>query len=310
MSKGWKSAWLCVALLLASFFASAVEHRRVLLVARVTIENAGATAVAPYFQRITIPVADHPQQRLVDIRHPQGSAQPARKQHKNGIDDYLEYRWELPARATLVREIGFVLDLAPFDEKSVQARAPESPEGSRYLQPSEGIESDAPAIRALAARLAGGKSDPREQAHAAYDHVRRSLKVRRMAQNRGALYALDTGGGDCTEFNSLFVALARAMGIPARTTADFLFDHEPRARFSQPNHHGAEAFLDGRWVPVDANLAVDPSFGYGFGHGGTRKVVLRHEGAWVWGNWAPDEARPTVKARIEWSLRDLAPGER
>jgi transglutaminase-like putative cysteine protease len=270
------------------------------LTALVSVENSSDEPASAYYVRLTIPVADHPQQRLIGIDY--ATEEPvARKRHKNGLDEYLEIAFAVPARSTIQREVTFVLDLAPYDITSIAARAPENAGGRHFLDPSPFVESDAPEVRAIAHELMARHASPDDRARAAYDYARTTLTVRKEAENHGAVYALQTGGGDCTEYASVFVALSRAMGIPARLTAEFHFN-SGESSFRQPNHHAAEVFIGGRWLPVDPNLAVEPSFGYGYGFGDARKVVLRREGAWVWSSW-PQPRGYNIKAGVSWSLR-------
>ena len=96
------------------------------------------------------------------------------------------------------------------------------------------------------------------------------------------------------------------MGFPARMTSEFLFTEH--REFSQPNHHAAEVYLNGRWIPVDANLALDPKFGYGFGSGAHSKIVLNRNSVWVWSNLWPRgvSKRPgKVDVDMQWTIRDV-----
>jgi transglutaminase-like putative cysteine protease len=276
--------------------------RRVALTALVNVENSGDQPLSPYYFRLTVPVADHPQQRLLAVNFAAEDA-PDRKRHKNGLDEYLEFKWAVPAHSSVQREVTFILDLMPYEADAIAARILERPSGTRFLSATPLIESDALEVRTIADQLMAQHTSPQDRSRAAYDYARTMLKVRKETVNRGALYALQTGGGDCTEYAAVFAALSRAMGVPARMTTEFLFGRD-ESRFSQPNHHSAEVFIDGRWLPVDANLAVDPSFGYGYGFGGTRKIVLRREGAWVWSTWS-QVRDANVKVEVSWSVRTL-----
>jgi transglutaminase-like putative cysteine protease len=138
---------------------------------------------------------------------------------------------------------------------------------------------------------------------AAYAYPQSRLRYTRM-DNKGALFALRTGMGDCTEYAAVFIGVARALGIPARMTSEFNFADE--RSFSAPNHHAAEAYFDGAWVPVDPNLALDPKLGYGFGVGGVNKVVLKRGDSWVWSNSIPGVSKnyreQYVKVETRWMV--------
>jgi hypothetical protein len=125
---------------------------------------------------------------------------------------------------------------------SQRARFPE-------LKPEPFLEVEHREIVALAERLADGNRDPRQVAQWinawVYDSVRKEVTV----GIPSALHVLHTRVGDCNEHTQLFVALARAAGIPARVAAGLAYVD---GKFYY--HAWPEVMLRG-WV------AVDPTFG-------------------------------------------------
>jgi hypothetical protein len=85
-----------------------------------------------------------------------------------------------------------------------------------YLTPSPKIESRDPKIRELAKEIGVDKENAWEHVEAIYDWVREKVKYKN-GPLKGALAALKDGTGDCEELTSLFIAICRAAGIPART---------------------------------------------------------------------------------------------
>lgn len=88
--------------------------------------------------------------------------------------------------------------------------------------------------------------------------------------NQGALAGLQAGSGCCEEYASLFVAVCRASGIPARIVngyandRDELAEDETLINMTGRRHQWAEFYLDGKgWIPVDPTLSIDmrPVFG-------------------------------------------------
>ncbi len=71
----------------------------------------------------------------------------------------------------------------------------------------------------------------------------------------GALKALNSGKGDCTEFSDLFVALCRANNIPARVVEGYTTDY-----FNTPKHAWTEVYIKRYgWVkfdPTPGNLST------------------------------------------------------
>jgi transglutaminase-like putative cysteine protease len=90
-----------------------------------------------------------------------------------------------------------------------------------------------------------------------------------------AIYACDVRRGNCTDFHSLFIALARARGIPARFTIGFPIG---KARSGEvPGYHcWAEFYAGGEWVPIDASEAwKNPArHEYYFGHLDAARVAF------------------------------------
>jgi transglutaminase-like putative cysteine protease len=68
--------------------------------------------------------------------------------------------------------------------------------------------------------------------------------------DHGAVWALQQGKGDCTEFCDLFVALCRAKNIPARVCEGYTVNEVEKA--DTPKHGIAEAYTRKYgWVPFD-----------------------------------------------------------
>ena len=68
---------------------------------------------------------------------------------------------------------------------------------------------------------------------------------------------LRTRRGDCSEHARLFVALARAAGIPAREVTGLAWIGDDVRAFGR--HSWAEVELDGRWREVDPTGGVLPA---------------------------------------------------
>lgn len=112
------------------------------------------------------------------------------------------------------------------------------------------VESDASEIRALARQL--HRSTELETLRSIYHWVKGEMTYEGyVPQDRGALHALRTRMGDCTEYAALVVALSRANGIPARMMGGYVVDRDALLR-AVDYHNWAEVLLDGDWHIVDA----------------------------------------------------------
>ncbi|MCX2784376.1 transglutaminase-like domain-containing protein [Microbulbifer thermotolerans] len=117
------------------------------------------------------------------------------------------------------------------------------------------IEVDALEIRDLAEKLDG---NVRKIAAWIFNNVK---DVGYIAEDRGARYALTRLRGDCTEFASAFVALARASGVPSRMVGGFILENSSKLQ-AESYHNWAEYKFGDAWKILDAQSNIVDS-GYG-----------------------------------------------
>jgi hypothetical protein len=141
-------------------------------------------------------------------------------------DDSLAPRWSL-AKPHLDIKVRFQRDLA--EEPLLQVNDPR--------------------IASLAERIAGLDRDPRVVAEKINRWVHDSLRKEATFSVPSAIEVLRTRVGDCNEHTQLYVALARAAGVPARVATGLAYVN---GKFYY--HAWPEVFLND-WV------AVDPTFG-------------------------------------------------
>ena len=135
---------------------------------------------------------------------------------------------------------------------------PLDPERSLYVSPEAFIESDAPEIRDEAVRAVVGVSGDRARAERLARHVNALLEQKPTISLPSALEVLRTRVGDCNEHTALYVALARALGLPARIAVGLVNLH---GAFYY--HAWAEVYVleagGGLWLPVDPTLNEFPA---------------------------------------------------
>jgi len=122
-----------------------------------------------------------------------------------------------------------------------------------YLNPEPLIESDDPRIQAQARQITGNTRRAERAAQRLVEWVHTSLTPAASTGGPSALAVYERRTGDCNEYTVLYVALARAVGLPARTVAGFL---ELNGTFYY--HAWPEVWL-GRWVAVDPTLGQFPA---------------------------------------------------
>jgi hypothetical protein len=125
---------------------------------------------------------------------------------KPGDEAHALVTFEITRRTLLPPEDTSIFRIDPHPEKEKDAAA--------YLAPSPYIESKHPKIVAFAKEVTEGK-DNWEKVEAIYDAVLDKIKYKN-GDIKGALKGLTDGTGDCEEYSSLFIAMCRAVEIPAR----------------------------------------------------------------------------------------------
>ena len=139
-----------------------------------------------------------------------------------------------------------------------------------------------PRVRKMAEEITAGKSDTVEQAHAIYDYLIANMTYDKTVPGWGkgdTERACDIKKGNCTDFHSFFMSLARARGIPAR----FVIGFPLTAKDGQVKgyHCWAEFYVKGKgWIPVDASDAS--------------KLADANERQYLFGNLDPNRVQFTV----------------
>jgi transglutaminase-like putative cysteine protease len=142
-----------------------------------------------------------------------------------------------------------------------------------YLQPSELIDSDHPLVLGEARNLTAGCGTDTEKVARLYTHVRDMPydifnSFRYLAEGkRRASDVIEAGHAFCMGKASVFVGMCRAVGIPARIGFQQL--HCPDKTFMSqevrdlwrdrplPWHSLGEAYVNGRWLKLDATIPAD-----------------------------------------------------
>lgn len=140
----------------------------------------------------------------------------------------------------------------------------------RYLQPESLVPANE-TFRSIAVQVTRGKTTDLARARALYDHVIEKMRYAKYGPGWGrgdAVYACDVRSGNCADFHAYFIALARAIGIPARFAVGAAIPAERNDGGIDGYHCWAEFFADGKWVPVDISEAnKNPTLAdYYFGH--------------------------------------------
>jgi transglutaminase-like putative cysteine protease len=127
------------------------------------------------------------------------------------------------------------------------------PVPQKYIDP-ELPETAAGVFRAIAENVVDGKKGDLMRARALYDHVIDRMRYMKHGSGWGkgdAVYACHSLTGNCSDFHSYFIALARSVGIPARFAIGASIPSERDEGGIDGYHCWAEFLADGKWWPVD-----------------------------------------------------------
>jgi transglutaminase-like putative cysteine protease len=111
----------------------------------------------------------------------------------------------------------------------------------------------------LSAKIIDDKKadSPLSKARALYDYVIDNVRYAKQGiyGTGDSDYACDAKSGNCTEFHSLFISLARSAGIPARFAVGAGIPSSRDDGGVDGYHCWAEFYAEGKWWPVDISEA-------------------------------------------------------
>ena len=186
-------------------------------------------------------------------------------------DRFLFTEVTAPAATTLTAKLDFTLRRRPVLVAIDPARVGALTDSERQLLAEE-LRPDAPhmgvtpAIVALAGKACGAETNLALEARLLLEAVadrtvHYSIDPTKPKFSAGdATACLANGGGTCTDIHSLFIALARARGIPARLQMGYRLREANAGKLVDPGYRcWAEYFLPGYgWIPTDLVEAEDP----------------------------------------------------
>ncbi len=161
-------------------------------------------------------------------------------------------------------------------EKGVYAA--QAPAPGQYIEANR-LVPDNEEFHSIAEKVVAGKNGDLVRARALYDHVIDHMRYMKYGPGWGrgdAIYACDAGTGNCSDFHSYFIALCRAVGIPARFAVGAAIPSERNEGGIDGYHCWAEFYTDGRWWPVDISEGDKCSSlsSYYFGHNPANRIEL------------------------------------
>jgi transglutaminase-like putative cysteine protease len=133
---------------------------------------------------------------------------------------------------------GFTPAQLPITEESV----------AEWQKPTRFVQSDEPKIAEKAREIVGDEKDSVKAVEKICAWVYGNVRTSFSARLTNALEVMNSLEGDCTEHSVLFVALARAAGLPAREVAGLIYMDGGKPGFYF--HEWAKVWV-GKWIDVD-----------------------------------------------------------
>jgi len=251
---------LCVCSLLIAFALSAFaqDARHFTFHYSFTVRNLPAGKKV----RIWIPAAQADAYQEVKIISAQGDL-PLKKTSEPKYGNQLYYAETSSAQPELHFDVEY--DVIRHERVALGQTAPHvvavslsATEKQQDLQPDvlvpvTGLPAD------LAVKVTQGKTQPLEKARAIYDYVFTTMRYDKTGTGWGhgdVLYACDAKKGNCTDFHSLFIAMARSQSIPARFEIGFPLPPDKHSAEIAGYHCWSDFWIDGKdWIPVDISEA-------------------------------------------------------
>jgi transglutaminase-like putative cysteine protease len=226
--------------------------------------------------------SDTPAQKIRSLKIESPYPWSIRRERENG-NSYLYLVAEQPRGGRLEVRVSFDVERREVLRSGLVGQLATKPKGlERYLE-ADRLVTLSPRVRELARRISWGQRTPERKARAIYEWLVNTMVYDKTAPGWGlgdTERACDVQKGNCTDFHSVFISLARAEGIPARFVIGFPLKKESAGTI--PGYHcWAEFYLDGvGWVPVDASDAS--------------KTMDSARREYLFGNLDPDRIQFTV----------------
>jgi hypothetical protein len=193
---------------------------------------------------------------------------PYRIEHEPVFGDRYAYVAVKPSQVEKPFDIRISFHVERFEHRvslTPSNSAPSVPhvELARYLRPDKMIPLDGQIGQLSAEKTKRAQGDI-AKAHKIYDYILATMHYDHAGTGWGhgdAVWACNSKHGNCTDFHSLFIGMARAAGVPARFQIGLALPADGHTGTITSYHCWAEFYAKGiGWVPIDAAKASqDPS---------------------------------------------------
>lgn len=207
---------------------------------------------------------EYPNQKINSI-----TTTPYSEDKKN----YLRFRWMNPAQKTLTYQLTSTVTTQNNPIRIRQKIAyPLQSDLTRgygiFIKPTKNIDSTDPEVQRKAKEILQGEDDLYKAVSKTASWVNTNIeyKITELTLNttQTASWTLKNKQGACDEIITLFIALLRASGIPARFISGIAYGNTPDTREEWGQHGWAEVYYpEIGWIPYDVTFGeygwIDPS---------------------------------------------------
>ncbi|MBI5390916.1 transglutaminase domain-containing protein [Candidatus Woesearchaeota archaeon] len=187
----------------------------------------------------------------------------------NITEQYVHYYWENPDASVLSYRYDADVEIqhtADHMQRKIFFPLPRNTM-QEYVKPRQYITSDDPAIGGLASSLVEGENDLSfavdKIAVWAIDNINYNLTTLTAPVTQNASWVFENRYGVCDEITSLFIAMVRSVGIPARFVSGLAYTNYKSMNDWGPHAWAEVYFPDVGWVPYDLTYHqlgyVDPT---------------------------------------------------
>ncbi|MBI4838085.1 MAG: transglutaminase domain-containing protein [Nitrospirae bacterium] len=121
-----------------------------------------------------------------------------------------------------------------------------------YLSATPLIQSEDPRIKKLAREIVGSEENSLKAARLLYEWVFNNIKKTPSITIPSAVDVLNAKKGDCNEHTTIYVALARAIGLPSQMLVGLVY------RQGAFYYHAWPEVFAGKWIAMDPTLGEFP----------------------------------------------------
>jgi len=185
----------------------------------------------------------------------------------DGNEIAIFYFSSVPAGKTVVVFMGYTIKIEKMgiviDPAKVSADySKDIDEVKGYLGNEGGVDVNNESIRNSSHSIVQKEENPYLKGKAIYDFIARNIEYENVEDVSGwqaPNETLSKARGNCNAITKLFIALARASGLPAREVAGVVFTPNVSEKkcIADAGHAWAEIYLPGYgWLPVDATFGI------------------------------------------------------